>query len=51
MDEQKEYIEWNADLKEYKDNLIYNNKESTAREVARLAYRKGKSYNNKNKRY
>ena len=51
LEEQHEYIDYNLDLNYYKDELKYDNKESTAREVARRAEKYGKTFNNRYKKY
>ena len=51
LDEQHNYIKENYYLSEYSYELLYNTKESTARQVARRASYMGKSFNNRFSRY
>ena len=51
LDEQHAYIKDNYYLSEYTYELLYNTKESTARQVARRANCMGKSFNNRFSRY
>ena len=51
LDEQHQYIKENFYLSEYSYELLYNTKESTARQVARRANYMGKSFNNRFSRY
>lgn len=51
LEYQHKYIEDNLDLRYYKDELIYDTKESTARQVARRADRLGKTFNDRFKVY
>lgn len=51
LDEQHQYINNNLDLAYYKNDLLYDNKQSTAREVARRADKLGKSFTNRYSRY
>ena len=44
LDRQHDYISNNLYLRDYKDELCYDNKQSTAREVARRAEKLGKSF-------
>ena len=51
LDEQHNYIKENYYLSEYSYELLYNTKESTARQVARRANYMGKSFNNRFSKY
>ena len=51
LDEQHAYIRDNFYLSEYSYELLYNTKESTARQVARRTNYMGKSFNNRFSRY
>lgn len=51
LDEQHNYIKENYYLSEYSYELLYNNKESTARQVARRANYMNKTFNNRFSRY
>ena len=51
LDEQHKYINDNLDLREWKSDLIYDNKQSTARQVARRAEKLDKTFNNRHKTY
>ena len=51
LDEQHNYIKENYYLSEYSYELLYNTKESTARQVARRANYMGKTFNNRYSRY
>ena len=51
LDEQHAYIKDNYYLSEYTYELLYNTKESTARQVARRANYMGKTFNNRFSRY
>ena len=51
LEEQRRYINDNLDLRYYKDELTYDTKEATARQVARRADKLGKTFNNRFKIY
>ena len=51
LDEQHAYIRDNFYLSEYSYELLYNTKESTARQVARRASYMGRVFNNRFSRY
>lgn len=51
LDEQHAYIKDNYYLSEYSYELLYNTKESTARQVARRANYMGRVFNNRFSRY
>ena len=51
LDQQHAYIRDNYYLSEYSYELLYNTKESTARQVARRANYMGKTFNNRFSRY
>ena len=51
LDEQHSYIRDNFYLSEYSYELLYNTKESTARQVARRASYMGRVFNNRFSRY
>ena len=51
LEEQHKYINDNLDLRYYKDELTYDTKEATARQVARRADKLGKTFNNRFKIY
>ena len=51
LEEQHRYISDNLDLRYYKDELTYDTKEATARQVARRADKLGKTFNNRFKIY
>lgn len=51
LEEQHKYINDNLDLRYYKDELLYDNKQSTARQVARRAVKYNKEFTNRHKVY
>ena len=51
LEEQHKYINDNLDLRYYKDELLYDNKQSTARQVARRAVKYNKEFTNRYKVY
>ena len=51
LEEQHNYINDNLDLRYYKDELLYDNKQSTARQVARRAVKYNKEFTNRYKVY
>ena len=51
LDEQHQYIQDNYYLGEYSYELLYNTKESTARQVERRANYMGRVFNNRFSRY
>ena len=51
LEEQHKYINDNLDLRYYKDELTYDTKEATARQVARRADKLEKTFNNRFKAY
>lgn len=51
LDEQHKYINDNYDLRYYSNELLYDNKQSVARQAARRADKLGKSFTNRFKVY
>ena len=51
LEEQHKYINDNLDLRYYKDELLYDNKQSTARQVSRRAVKYSKEFTNRHKVY
>lgn len=51
LEEQHKYINDNLDLRYYKDELLYDNKQSTARQVSRRAVKYNKEFTNRYKVY
>lgn len=51
LSEQHDYIDNNVYLNEYAKDLKYDNKQSTAREVARRADKMGRSFTDRYNRY
>lgn len=51
LEEQYKYINDNLDLRYYKDELLYDNKQSTARQVSRRAVKYNKEFTNRHKVY
>ena len=50
LDEQIEYVNYNLDLKDYKDTLT-DNRYFNAKKVANISEKLNKDFTNKNKRY
>ena len=51
LEEQHKYINDNLDLRYYKNELLYDNKQSTARQVSRRAVKYSKEFTNRHKVY
>ena len=50
LDEQIEYVNYNLDLRDYKDTLT-NNKHFNSKRIASISEKLNKEFTNKNKRY